>query len=95
MNVVFRAAAIEKGNAQKSEKTLLEIGFVVAICHESKAVQSVNIYLCMALIIMSKPVKRSVIENINHTQQGLQRTEWQLSKELSFAMCIMLILRSY
>ena len=30
---------------------------------------------------MSKPVKRSVIEKINHTWQGLQRTKWQPSKE--------------
>ena len=30
---------------------------------------------------MPEPVKRSVIEKINHTQQGLQRTKWQPKKE--------------
>ena len=30
---------------------------------------------------MSEPVRRSVIEKINHTRQGLQRTKWQPSKE--------------
>ena len=30
---------------------------------------------------MPEPVKRSVIEKINHTRQGLQRTKWQPKKE--------------
>lgn len=30
---------------------------------------------------MPEPIKRSVIEKINHTRQGLQRTKWQPKKE--------------